>query len=105
MIGSTTKEAHGEEDDRHGDTAKRMRIRLIILSTAAAKTASDTAVNLASQSRIKNQLVFRVHQEVPGLLGGPFPVERAVIPAKCTPWVPCSMKNSTYRRRRITVST
>jgi hypothetical protein len=33
------------------------------------------------------------------------PVGFAVIPARCTRRVPCSMKNSTYRRRRNTVST
>jgi hypothetical protein len=48
---------------------------------------------------------LKVHQQVTGLLGHPLPRGCAVIPARCTRRVPCSMKNSTYRRRRNTVST
>ena len=46
----------------------------MIRTPAAASTASNAAVNLASRSRIKNfkgRPVFEVHQQVPGLLGHP----------------------------------
>ena len=33
------------------------------------------------------------------------PVGWAVMPTRCLRWIPCSIKNSTYRRRKNTVST
>jgi hypothetical protein len=75
----------------------------------AVNTASNAAVNSVSLSWIRNLKLsarpLEGHQHVAGLLGHPLPVGWAVIPARCTRRVPCSTKNSTYRRRRNTVST
>ena len=46
-----------------------------------------------------------VHQQVAARWATHSPVGCAVTPARCTRRVPCSMKNSTYRRRKNTVST
>jgi hypothetical protein len=43
--------------------------------------------------------VLKVYQEVPDLLGHPLPRRVGGDPGQCTRRVPCSMKNSTYKRR------
>jgi hypothetical protein len=47
--------------------------------------------------------IAEIHHPITGLLGHPWPVGLAVMPATCTRRVPCSMKNNTYKRRRKTV--
>jgi hypothetical protein len=66
---------------------------------AAVKAASDAAVNVASRSRIKD---VGPCARCPGLIsrlracwGARAPVGWAVIPARCTRRVPCSMTTST----------
>jgi hypothetical protein len=75
----------------------------------AVNTASKAAANLVSRSRIRNlkssAWPSRVIRRLRACWVTHSPVGWAVIPARCTRRVPCSMKNSTCRRRRNTVST
>jgi hypothetical protein len=76
---------------------------------AAVSTASSAAVNLASRSRMRNLNLsarsLRFISRLRACWVTHSPVGCAVIPAKCTRRVSCSMTNRTYRRRRNTVST
>ena len=80
-----------------------------IRTPIAVNTASNAAVNFVSRSRIKNFKPSARPSRFISRLRARWvthaPVGWAVTPARCTRRVPCSMKNSTYRRRRNTVST
>ena len=76
---------------------------------ALAAGAAHPAANLASRSRIRNVTPSasppRFISRLRACRATHSPAGWAVIPARCTRPVPCSMSNSTYRRRRNTVST
>ena len=101
--------AAGAADPAFGDRVRRGACTgvLMMRTPTAANTASKAAVNLASRSRMRN---LRVAAGSPGSISRlracwvtHGPVGLAVMPARCTRRVPCSMKNNTYKRRRKTV--
>ena len=81
----------------------------MIRTPVALNTASNAAVNFVSRSRIRNfrpsAWPSRSISRLRACWVTHAPAGWAVMPARCTRRVPCSMKNSTYRRRSNTVST
>ena len=76
---------------------RRLHRRLDDPHTDRVNTASDAAVNLVSRSRIKNLTLSARFSRFISRLRACWvthsPVGWAVIPARCTRRVPCSMKN------------
>ena len=84
----------GRLDDPHADGGEH-----------GVERRGELGVRVPDQELQVISLVLEGHQQVPGCWVTHSPVGWAVIPARCTRRVPCSMTNSTYKRRRNTVST
>jgi len=95
--------AAGAGDPAFGNRvcAEYLDRRLMIRAPTAVNIAPNAAVNLVSRFRIKNfnaaSAVIEGHPQLCVCWVTHSPVGWVVIPARCTPRVPCSMKNSGYQ--------